>query len=165
MKLLEKNIPELRKLMLSTVQYATVAAEDVLQSMPERYRKLPEDWFFGQKTESMSSADLWAAAPYHQSDYKPEEKTKITSRGLHVRSMARWSAASSIITMMFPSDMRLCWKLADILSSRILRPCGGGTAKSFITSTAACLIFRSIGNVINGNSGCMNRQASYRGTT
>lgn len=88
MKLLEKNIPELRKLMLSTVQYATVAAEDVLQSMPERYRKLPEDWFFGQKTESMSSADLWAAAPYHQSDYKPEEKTKITSRGLHVRSMA-----------------------------------------------------------------------------
>ena len=87
-KLLEQNILELRKLILRTSKYTTVTSEDVLQYLPERYRCLPEEWFFGQKRNSLDAADLWAAAPYRQSDYKPEEKTKITSRGLHVRSMA-----------------------------------------------------------------------------
>lgn len=74
-------------------QYQPVTAETILAGLPHRFQDLPKDWFFtSQNTQFRRSqetdADRWAKAPYRQSGYRPEGRTKITSRGLHVRSMA-----------------------------------------------------------------------------
>ncbi|MBR4861949.1 MAG: hypothetical protein IKU09_07090 [Firmicutes bacterium] len=65
------------------------SSENILADLPARFKDLPKEWLLGsQNMAGVSAADRWAAEPYRQSDYRPEEKTKITSRGLHVRSMA-----------------------------------------------------------------------------
>ena len=67
-----------------------MTAENVIGHLPERFQRLPKEWLLGIRNEPkiLTKADQWAAASYRQSNYKPEEKRKITSRGLHVRSMA-----------------------------------------------------------------------------
>lgn len=54
----------------------------VLEKLPESLKGLPEDYFFN------SPEDTDWETNYKQSDYRSQDRKKITSRGLHVRSMA-----------------------------------------------------------------------------
>ena len=83
---LRDDISFLQKIMM---RRAGMSTENILADLPARFKTLPKEWFLGsQNMAGMSEADRWAAEPYRQSDYKPEEKSKITSKGLRVRSMA-----------------------------------------------------------------------------
>ena len=70
-------------------RYTEPDAQTILQNLPQRFRNLPEDWFWFQNPDSQLKDEIsrWAAAPYLKSDFKPEKKNKRTSRGLMVRSM------------------------------------------------------------------------------
>lgn len=85
-KILEKDIHILQQLL---ERYSDPGAKTVLLALPQRFHKLPEEWFFYQSQETRLADELteWASAPYRQSTYKPEKKNKRTSRGLMVRSM------------------------------------------------------------------------------
>lgn len=65
-----------------------VDREHIINTMKSAYRTLPPKCFaFDQ--EGAGKWDMqrqWAAKPYKMSDYRPEKKTKSTSRGLDVRS-------------------------------------------------------------------------------
>jgi len=91
-KILEKDIQIIRQLQ---ERYADPSSDAVLQTLPQRFQKLPAEWFFYQAPETQLADELarWAAAPYHQSTFKPEKKNKRTSRGLMVRSMGEVACA------------------------------------------------------------------------
>ena len=91
-KILERDIHILNQLL---DRYVDPGAETVLQALPDRFRRLPDDWFWFQSADTQLSDELdaWAAAPYRQSTYKPEKKNKRTSRGLMVRSMGEVACA------------------------------------------------------------------------
>lgn len=91
-KILERDIHLLSQLL---AKYVVPGADTILQSLPERFQKLPAEWLLYQSRESQLADELakWAAAPYRQSTYKPEKKNKRTSRGLMVRSMGEVACA------------------------------------------------------------------------
>ncbi len=68
--------------------YTGTRAEDIIDGLPEKYKALPEEYFFRptEKASALSYRRRWAEAPYEQSTYKPEEKVQKTARGLKVRT-------------------------------------------------------------------------------
>lgn len=74
--------------------------EVIINSMTAAYRTLPEEYFFTQDglrddftmsmdervSMRMRSHEEWAQLPYEQSNFKPEERNKLTSRGQRMRS-------------------------------------------------------------------------------
>lgn len=72
--------------------------DEILKSMSKAYRKLPEEYFFNRsfininlKLDDEMKARIdrhrdWGRQPYEQSDYLPQYKKHITSKGLKVRS-------------------------------------------------------------------------------
>ena len=90
--ILEKNIHILEQLL---ARYVDPGADTILHQLPKRFQQLPEDWFwYGSEEQHLADRlAAWAAAPYHQSDFKPEKKNKRTSRGLMVRSMGEVACA------------------------------------------------------------------------
>ena len=62
--------------------------QSIIESLPKRYGDIPVEWFFDSVRHSDQSVGEWATAHYQKSDFHPEELTKITTKGLHVRSMA-----------------------------------------------------------------------------
>ncbi len=91
-KVLEKDIHILEQLL---VRYVDPGAASVLRALPERFRNLPEEWFWygSEKQQLADELAAWVVAPFRQSDYKPEKKNKRTSRGLLVRSMGEVACA------------------------------------------------------------------------
>ncbi len=78
---LENNISALRKALSG---FYDITPEHILQQLPEKYKGLPKEVFFQGEMETMQSK--WAKEPYRQSNYMPEGKVHLTSRGLAVRS-------------------------------------------------------------------------------
>lgn len=69
--------------------YVDITPDIILQSLPQRYRDLPEDRFFAayhDPVEMEKKFREWAEEPFEQSTYRPWEKTHTTIRGLKVRS-------------------------------------------------------------------------------
>ena len=91
-KILENDIHIVTQLL---ARYKVPGAETVLHILPQRFQRLPQEWFFFQSPDSLLADEVsnWAAAPYRQSTYKPEKKNKRTSRGLMVRSMGEVACA------------------------------------------------------------------------
>ena len=85
-RILQQNVKNLRKFQTS---YTETTPDHILACLPNRYQHLPEDWFLSAQTvELQDEIDQWARATFRQSDYLTEKKTKCTSRGLWVRTMA-----------------------------------------------------------------------------
>ena len=76
----------------------SLAFEDVRSKMRKPYRLLPDELFsraFPDKN-TLLHQHQWAAQPYNQSTYRPEEKTHFTSRGLAMRSRAELLIAEAL---------------------------------------------------------------------
>lgn len=82
LQLLEKDADTLRTALLS---FTDATADNILKMIPVKYQNLPQTYFFPQ-LEAGSAAEKWAAEPFEQSDYMPERKIHLSSRGLSVRS-------------------------------------------------------------------------------
>lgn len=67
-----------------------MASEDILAGTRKTYKSLPDSYFEPVRRAKATTRrqHAWAEEPYTQSTYKPEKKTKTTSRGLRVRSRA-----------------------------------------------------------------------------
>lgn len=93
-KALERNLTLLQK-MLNDCRLITTDA--IISSLPKRYHGIPNEWFFDgirhEQGHEYEHGSDWAAEPYEKSDFRPEELSKITTRGLHVRSMAELAIA------------------------------------------------------------------------
>lgn len=76
--------------------------EQILKQLPEKYRKLPKSLFFQTAEKGEDEADWWKNEPYRQSDYKPERKTHLTSRGLTVRSKSEVLIAEKLYEYQVP---------------------------------------------------------------
>lgn len=75
MEVLDKDIVALERFITT---YIEPIPEKIIERLPEKYKTMPEDYFFYRQR--------WATEPYEQSAYKPEEKVQVTSRGLKVRT-------------------------------------------------------------------------------
>jgi len=62
--------------------------EDIINRLPKRCQSIPAEWFFDGNRHVNDTSGSWDTEPYTKSDFRPEELTKITTKGLHVRSMA-----------------------------------------------------------------------------
>ena len=80
LKRLENDIKLLEN---ARTRWQPVDAQSVIESLDGAYSVLPAEFFYDSL---MQSGDAWAAAAYNQSDYKPENKIHVTSKGLRVRS-------------------------------------------------------------------------------
>ena len=102
-KYLEKFIPQLSKetdrLQKFIAGRSDVDPAQIIDSMKGVYSTLPEEYFFGGH---IRDAEKWAQAPYHMSDYKPDEKKQTTSRGLHVRSKSELLIAEKLYEFNIP---------------------------------------------------------------
>lgn len=86
LSILDRNIHRLEMAQAGIVE---LTAGEVFRGMSKVYRKLPENYYCHLKTEGvMERYRDWMAAPYEQSDYKPENRRYDTGRGIHVRSKA-----------------------------------------------------------------------------
>ena len=99
---------DLRKLQQLTRDFQTFEADEIISSMASVYKKLPSNWLTqyvryndhqnmsfdpllvaernSQASERMKIHRAWAEAPYDSSRFREEEKSKVTSRGLRMRS-------------------------------------------------------------------------------
>lgn len=79
LKLLEKNIPALEKLLAA---HKAPTPDNIIKSLPKAYEELPPEAFLPELTDK----NQWADAEYEQNAYRQEAKIHITARGLKVRS-------------------------------------------------------------------------------
>ena len=102
-KYLEKFIPQLSKetdrLQKFIAGRSDVDPAQIIDSMKGVYSTLPEEYFFGGH---IRDTEKWAQAPYHMSNYKPDEKKQTTSRGLHVRSKSELLIAEKLYEFNIP---------------------------------------------------------------
>ena len=89
-KALERNLTLLQKMLNDC---PSLAPDEIISSLPKRYQGIPTEWFFDGNRHGNDTFDGWDTEPYTKSDFHPEELTKITTRGLHVRSMAELAIA------------------------------------------------------------------------
>lgn len=84
-KILQHDIHAIDKFLQG---YQDISADNILARLPDRYRQLPEEYFFRRDKEHFSSEEIrqWAEAPFEQSTYMPWLKDKTTASGLKVRS-------------------------------------------------------------------------------
>ena len=94
-EVLEHDIEVIRDALAKQIPFDP---DDILASMTKAYAFLPEDYFFDRRTlisdHDLDESDLirisrnreWGNAPYKESWFHPERKTKRTSRGTYVRS-------------------------------------------------------------------------------
>lgn len=84
--LIDKDIMALKRFIATYIQ---PTPETIINRLPDKYSNFPEDYFFNPRKaqgETYASKQRWATEPYEQSDYKPEQKVQLTSRGLRVRT-------------------------------------------------------------------------------
>lgn len=79
LKLLDKNIPALEKLLAA---HEAPTPDNIIKSLPKAYQQLPPEAFLPGLREQMK----WADAEYEKNTYRQESKIHITARGLKVRS-------------------------------------------------------------------------------
>ena len=125
---IEKNVSTLKYVLKN---YTAFSEDDILATMPESYRRLPEELFFipseaeiasgiadsagaasyaafcesiGESTAGLpdSKAENWASKAYETSQYRSEERRHTTSRGLKVRSKAELLIAESLYKFEVP---------------------------------------------------------------
>lgn len=108
LNILDRDMRLLKKLIKG---YLDVSADNILDNLPARFKKLPEEYFFtGQAnctgifdqntiTEEMRQ---WAAAPFVQSNYKPWLKDKTTAVGLKVRTKSEVIVAEKLDAYQLP---------------------------------------------------------------
>jgi len=76
---LRSNIELLRKI---EQRYIELTEDNIFEQVKKAYKNLPKEYFldgyYGMKD--------WGDGDYEQSDYRPENKIHVTSRGLKVRS-------------------------------------------------------------------------------
>lgn len=77
--MLENEIRCIKKYLSRSIE---PTAGNILKNLPQRYKNLPEMYFFPQAEDK----DAWADEKYEMNGFEPEKKIHITSRGLHVRS-------------------------------------------------------------------------------
>lgn len=80
-KILENNLSALRK---AIDGFSDTTPEHILKQLPKKYKELPNSLFF--QTTEQTEAERWQNELYEQSDYMPEKKIHLTSKGLAVRS-------------------------------------------------------------------------------
>lgn len=87
--------------------YVDPAADEILHRMPERLRMLPENLFFQAQSGDCSQTAVreWAAN-YKKSSYMAEKRTKTTSRGEKMRSMAEVAIAE----IYYKHDIPFCYE-------------------------------------------------------
>lgn len=78
-KLLQKEISMLERYLKKHIE---PSPRNILDSLPEKFRNLPEEMFFPRTR----AAKAWQNMPYEKNDFPKEEKAHITSKGLRVRS-------------------------------------------------------------------------------
>ncbi|NLD20633.1 MAG: hypothetical protein GX663_10405 [Clostridiales bacterium] len=90
--------------------FRTFEPKGIIGVMTKAYRSLPEDYFFkknGMRDEfllnhderivaGIKSHEAWARQPYEQSDYRSEERNKITSQGERMRSKSEVMIAEKL---------------------------------------------------------------------
>lgn len=91
---LEHNIKIIKDL---TGNYKSFDSSDILRRMPKRFQNFPPGYFFPQPVE-----DGWENEPYEQSDFMPERKIHMTSRGLLVRSKSEISISEEFYKFKIP---------------------------------------------------------------
>jgi len=84
-RILERNLKLLQQLL---EECKPMQPENIISSLPKRYQGIPNEWFFDGNRQGCDTSGSWDSEPYEKSYFRPEELTKITTRGLHVRSMA-----------------------------------------------------------------------------
>lgn len=67
-------------------QFTDITANRILQALPGSYQSLPQEYFFTKEAVAETSFEKWQSEPFVQSDYMPEGKIHLSSRGLAVRS-------------------------------------------------------------------------------
>lgn len=99
---------DLKKMQQLTREFQTFEADEIVSSMTSVYKTLPLNWMIQYKeyegyenvlfdtalrtgasshaSERMKIHREWAKAPYDSSHFREEEKNKVTSRGLRMRS-------------------------------------------------------------------------------
>lgn len=95
---LEENRLVIQK---ALARVSDITAGAILSGLPKSYAKIPQDYFFSDPV-SCDFADQWMQEPYKQSDYKPERKTHLTSRGLAVRSKSEVLIAEKLYEYQVP---------------------------------------------------------------
>jgi hypothetical protein len=65
-------------------QYRPMDFDELKKTLPQAYRMQPDKYFFPREIDGADMV-LWQS-DYMQSNYRPEERTNVTSRGLRVRS-------------------------------------------------------------------------------
>lgn len=96
-KLLETNIATLEKAMQN---FCDITPQQILRQLPEKYGGLPQELFFPQRADTPEGR--WESKPYIQSDYMPERKVHLTSRGLSVRSKSEVLIAEKLYEFNLP---------------------------------------------------------------
>lgn len=79
LKLLDKNIPALEKLLAA---HKAPTPDNIIKSLPEACQELPPEAFLPELREQ----NQWADTEYEQNTYRQESKIHITAKGLKVRS-------------------------------------------------------------------------------
>ena len=86
---IERSIETLNRMMAKCV---LPNPHEIIANLPQRYNDLPEQWFFDDIRRKLHDVNdvghKWDEEEYEKSDFRPQEKSKVTTRGLHVRSMA-----------------------------------------------------------------------------
>lgn len=95
--ILENNMNILRKIMTG---FCDITPEQIWKQLPEKYKDLPKSIFF-QDMEART-AECWQNQPYEQSDYLPDRKVHLTSRGLAVRSKSELIIAEKFYEFQVP---------------------------------------------------------------
>ncbi len=79
LKLLDKNIPALEKLL---AVHKAPTPDNIINALPKTYEELPPRAFL----PNLRKKNEWAKADYEQNAYRSEAKMHITAQGLKVRS-------------------------------------------------------------------------------
>lgn len=79
LKLLDKNIPALEKLLAA---HKAPTPDNIIKSLPKAYQELPPEAFLPNLRRQME----WETVEYEQNTYRQESKIHITAKGLKVRS-------------------------------------------------------------------------------
>lgn len=105
-KYLETEIEILAKdisaINLSINKYIDPTADNVLSRLPDRYKKLPEKYFFSNEVAWAEDVQKWLAEPFEQSTYELHLKNKTTSRGIKVRTKSEVIISEKLEIFMLP---------------------------------------------------------------
>lgn len=80
--MIEKDIAVIQN---ALQHFTDITANHILQSLPRGYQNLSQEYFFA-KTAAETNYEKWQAEDFDQSDYMPEGKIHLSSKGLAVRS-------------------------------------------------------------------------------